>query len=382
MKKFSSISSTLLFVSYLAYRFLPTGSISLIILQPFLISVKRHLRIDRDYFYVILYVLFVYIYTLLTFKDRAFINFLSSSKILVFIIFSVLLYNAIKLSKLDLEISLRKLRPLLSIILIVSLGFLIVYPRNILGMRGDVGLLLSVLSTLLIVYVYRTATLFHLTIVFIIFLTTFSCLILLGGRTAVITYSVILLSSLYVDQRYRGSKRSRQLSKVILPIFFCVAAPFVFITFQMRGNIENFSETEARVLALIYWSDVMTSTSWGSVVFGHGLGACANKISEGIALVSAHIAQIVRSSNACYVSWGFHNTILAFIFEYGIIGAMLICRLFYKIFINLRFEKRGWFIVFCIAVAFASPNNHFINNDLIGVMFFGGLTLFLKYKNR
>ena len=124
------------------------------------------------------------------------------------------------------------------------------------------------------------------------------------------------------------------------------------------------------MIAFLYWIEVLNETAIEYFIFGHGIGACADSILPPYGYFEQHISQIVRSSGYCYVSWGFHNTLLAIIFEYGLIGFGLFSFLIISLYKKSRKNIRKIIITFVVFILVASPNNHIVNNDLIGTLIF------------
>lgn len=334
------------------------------------ISLKiRNIKISKTYLFLIFYMAVVTSSSIAQIEDRNFSNFIASQKVYIFVVCYVLVYSAYRI------VSVRDLCKIASRFMIVFLPIANVISLlganiHIFGLRGDVGILLCFLHFFSAVYRLFLRKNFILYVCELLLLV--NILVFLQGRTA---FGVLMICILFIIYVKRNVFRKKSLIDVVLLMVPSTAIIITgFLIFNFRGGVEYIQTSEARTLALVYWYDVMSATSWQKVVFGHGYGMCADEIVASNIFSQSHINQIKYSSGQdCYVSWGFHNTILSLIFELGIAFFAVLIFHMNKIRKSLNIRQRSgfWFLVIFIIVA--SPNNHFVNHDIIGLILFTAL---------
>jgi hypothetical protein len=382
LKKIPSKSSLYLYVffAYFAYWILPSGMIVLNIVNIFKFRILSLNKINKQYFFLVAYIIITWFVSLITLDDRLLTNFISSSKILVLLFFSWLISNS-NIYLLPWQKILNQITfslPIISIIVFIGVNL---FGTPFWGMRGDVGVFLASLGGICVGYLsdkYTKKNFFMGIIISIILLTT---LLSLHGRTSVVLFGVIFLSAILAQDNTYKNINHKILKFIILILITGLIITIGIFLLSQRGGIEYVTTEEARLLAVFFWYEVMSSTGLINVLFGHGLGACADKVADGFGVYTPHVNQIIRSANGCYVSWGFHNTVLAFIFEYGVIGLSVAVYFLIKLYKKQQNQRRYLFFLFIIIIGAASPNNHLINNDLIGSMFFLILGIFMSFSD-
>lgn len=372
----------MLSVVYLCYALLPNMSILFTLPTLLYYGVKRNLSVPYYILPFLTYTIVLFFISLVTGEYRYTYNLLSSSKFLFFLCLLVFFINSSniyydRISKLELSY-----RVFAYMYLTFGITCYILFPHaRAFGMRGDVGIfsIIIVLPSLYMFCLNVNAKKLYTASILLLLLSLF--LFLLGGRTSffVLIIALILVSRIAKTVRGKNHSAIKIFNTSMIAIIIAVAV----LTWSSRGGLEDFQTSEARVLALLYWLDVVSNTSAINLFFGHGYGYCANLISLGPDLARQHISQIMASSAGdCYVSWGFHNTFLAYFFEVGLVGSCISIYLLISVYRNLGEVNRRVFELFLCLVLFASPNNHLLNNDLLGVIVFASLSYFVVKVKR
>lgn len=355
--------------AYLCYYALGNFLISALpILMAFTTKIRR-IKISKTYFFLIVYMFVVSSWSFLQFETRNFSNLIASQKVYIFVVCYILIYSAHRIISVR-DLCIMSSRFMITFLPIANIISLTGANIHIFGLRGDVGILLCFLhffSSVDKLFLRKNGILYIIELVLLV-----NILLFLEGRTAFGVLSICVVFVFYV-KRKTFDKKSLLDGVLIVVLTAGVLFAGVFL-FNARGGVEYVQTGEARTLALFYWYDVMTETSWQKVFFGHGYGTCVDQIVGSNIFSQMHINQIKASSGQdCYVSWGFHNTILSLIYELGIAFLFLLIFHLNKIrkFLSPRQRSGFWFLISMIIVA--SPNNHFVNHDIIGFVIFSGL---------
>lgn len=355
--------------AYLCYYALGNFLVSLLPIFVIWSSKITRIRISKTYFILVTYMIFASTWSLSDIESRNVVNFITSQKTYIFILCYILVFSSNKIfSPRDVfAFSSRFMNFFLPAAAVVSL---ITSNIHIFGLRGDVGILLCFIhffSAIYKLFIKKNISLYFIELSLLIYLLSF-----LQGRTS---FGVLIICLLFIFGVKRLVFKKKSILDIPLLIISVTAALFAgIILFNARGGIEYVQTTEARTLALIYWYQVMLVTTWPEIIFGHGYGTCVDHIVGSHAFSQSHINQIKASSGQdCYVSWGFHNTILSLIYELGLLFFFLLSWHLNKIRKQLNKSERVgfWFLVSIILVA--SPNNHFVNHDVIGFVIFSAL---------
>lgn len=130
-------------------------------------------------------------------------------------------------------------------------------------------------------------------------------LVLLEGRTALVTFSIILIANL---MRYRGEISASYFFKyVFLVAIFSVLAIGVILD---RGvDLSNFAQNEARLQAFQLLGLVMVESDFTQTILGHGLGVDFSEFfPENIMRENKHVIfQMKHHGLGIYTSFAFHN---------------------------------------------------------------------------
>lgn len=340
---------------------------------------RRPTKISVAYLVVCAYVLSVWLFSIITINERSLFNTIASSKVLFFLVLAFLVSH-LSISDVDWRKTFERFCKFFypaSIILMLGtyLG-----GTTFWGMRGDIGLLIAISTSLVTSYYLTRSSSMATARALLCFLLGLINLVLLQGRTALV---VLIISTLYCLRLFgkgRGQNVKKRSGFLLGLVFTGVSLATFLLIFEMRGGLEYVQTEEARLLAFLYWLEVMKESSLAQILFGHGLGSCADQIVSSFPIATSHIEQIKRSSGICYVSWGFHNTILALVYEYGMVFTLLGFYLLHSIWRSLRVEFKPYFILYLLFIVVASPNNHLVNNDLIGTLVFFFLGVFLNKR--
>ena len=355
--------------AYLCYYALSNFLISVLPIFVFLSSTIKEIKVSKSYFILVTYMIFSSCWSFIDIENRNIINFISSQKVYIFILCYILLYSS------DKTISARDLcafsSKFMSFFLPVASGVsLLTANIHIFGLRGDVGILLCFIhffSAIHKICIKKNIFLYFVELSLLI-----NLLIFLQGRTS---FGVLLISLFFIFKVKRSIFKKKSIWDFGLLMILAFAVLIAGIALlNARGGIEYVQTAEARTLALVYWYDVMSATNWPGIIFGHGYGTCADHIVASNAFSELHIRQIKASSGQdCYISWGFHNTILSLIYELGFLFFVLLILHIDKVRRRLNERERVgfWFLITMIVVA--SPNNHFVNHDIIGFVIFSAL---------
>lgn len=373
----NSFFSRLLNISFIAYSLLPAGSIILTLFSFVGCRLRYPTKVSLAYLIFCAYLGSIWLFSVITINDRSIFNTVASSKVLFFLALAFLI-SQLSMKELDWRKVFERFRKLFyfaSLILMLGTYF---GGTQFWGMRGDIGLLVAISTSLVASYHLTQRGSLPAARALLCFAVGLGHLVLLEGRTALV---VLTLTTLYCLRIFgkRGDNKANRLTFFLLGFVLIVFSALMFVSiFQARGGLEYVQSEEARLLAFMYWLEVMKETDLTRFFLGHGLGSCADTIVSSFPIASSHIEQIKRSSGICYVSWGFHNTILALIYEYGVIFIFFFFYLLHSIWRNLQRDVKPYFLLYILFVAVASPNNHLVNNDLIGTLVFGFLGVFLN----
>ena len=363
-------------LTYAIYAYLPNFCALLFFFIPYIYGTNINLKLNKNLCMVLCFIFTSYIVSWISLEFRYVGNLVSSGKILVFLIFCILASNSPKLFYGSFSDFSKKY---------ISFGFAycgfgiflyaFVPDLGSYGMRGDVGVMVSLFSFLTMSNFTQTCSKKNLVVFFLMLLMSLTFLIILQGRTALGVLAVCLLFGYLHGRKVRQQRNFFASTLVFAALFVTVAGGILLIS--ARGGLEYLLNAEARLHAVVYWHSVMLATSNLAVLLGHGYGYCADAITLGSDWLFPHVNQITASSGGnCYVAWGFHNTILATIFEIGFVGLILIIVLIWRTFKGTVREERV-ILYFLLALIFvASPNNHLLNNDLFGTLIFATLAYY------
>lgn len=369
--------SRLLNISFIAYSLLPAGSIILTLASFVGCRLRYPIKVSVAYLIFCAYIGSIWLISVITINDRSVFNTVASSKVLFFLALAFLI-SQLSMRELDWRKVFERFRKLFyfaSFILMLGTYF---GGTQFWGMRGDIGLLVAISTSLVASYHLTQRGLLSAVRALLCFTLGLGHLVLLEGRTALV---VVIFTTLYCLRIFgkHGGYNANRLTSFLLGFVLIIFAALMFVSiFEARGGLEYVQNEEARLLAFMYWLEVMKETDLTRLFLGHGLGSCADKIVSSFPIASSHIEQIKRSSGICYVSWGFHNTILALIYEYGVIVIFFCFYLLLSIWRNLKIAVKPYFFLYILFIAIASPNNHLVNNDLIGTLVFCFLGVFLN----
>jgi len=350
---------------------LPNFTIIFLLLIPFIYGVKR-IVLNVYTLSLITYVVIVYLFSLIQIEHRYIANLIGSGKLILYFTFFVFAYNSRDLfyrNYEDLELNYIRFS---FIFILFSITLILLGSKSALGMRGDVGIFASLFSFFFISKLTRKSSIHNIIITLIFIILLCFLLILLQGRTAFGLLAVSILFGYLHGRNWRGSPNA--LAFFFLTLTLCTAIIGGLYLFQSRGGLEYLMGAEARTLAFVYWYHLIINSEWLQFLFGYGYGQCVNTLTSTTDFVRPHVEQIMASSGKdCYVSWGFHNAILAIFFEIGFIGVILIVLFISRSFggskTSYKIEK---IFLFCLLIL-ASPNNHLLNHDLFGALFFAAL---------
>jgi hypothetical protein len=371
-------------IVYIIYAWLPNYAAVLFPLLPFVYGIKSNFQMNNRLFILLCFTVILMFYSVITITNRYEYNMISSAKLIFLLLFALLatkspglFYSSYK------EFNNKYLTYGFAFVVFGIILYILIPDRRPLGMRGDVGVFVA-----LFVFVVMAAVTYHCTaknlIIFLLFmLLAMVFLYLLQGRTALGAFGICAFSGYWFGtiRREYATVNPVSLIMVIIGVILAVVGGLTLIV--MRGGLEYILEAEARLLAILFWYDVVRETSFLNLLFGHGYGFCADTIADASDFVSAHVAQIKRSSgNDCYVSWGFHNTILSFSFEQGIMGCILLIGIIRASALNMGRYKNCFLFFIPALLIIISPNNHLLNNDLIGTLLMAFFAFSWQFKQR
>jgi hypothetical protein len=279
-------------------------------------------KLGRIYFALLAYAICVFVYSLFSHDIRI---VMMDAKIL-FILFSFYLgYRcclALKLNWVDFLRAIYKFHIILCFYALFSnVGFGIL-PGN----RGDLGAII-VLSFPHVFMAFRRKMLSNLQF-FSLMAFALLALMVLGGRTALITFVLVFIFLIYYDTKQSDLLRLHKVK--IRHAFYCmlsivsvVGMYSVFIS-RLGGGGVTALENEARYIAYWILLNIIDSASLTNLFFGFGYGAVYEGFADGIPLAEDHVEQIKFSSGVDhYVSWGFHNAIVRNFLILGLLGSSI-----------------------------------------------------------
>lgn len=371
-------------VVYIIYAWLPNYTVVILPLLPFFYGVESNFQVNKKLFIFLLFTVLLLLYSLITIADRYEFNMISSAKLIVLLLFAVLSArsNGLFYSSYD-EFNKKYLTYGFAFILVGIVVYLLIPEQRPFGMRGDVGVFVSCFAFLAMASVARHCSAKNLFVFLSFIVLSMVFFYVLQGRTALGAFGICVLAGYWFGNIRRDSPSINALATILVVIGVALAIVGGISLIAMRGGLEYILEAEARLLAVLFWYDVVRETNFLNILLGHGYGFCADTIVAPSNFVSGHVEQIKRSSgNDCYVSWGFHNTILAFFFEQGAVGCILLTGIILKSARNMGAYKNCFIFFIPVLLFVISPNNHLLNNDLLGTLLMAFFAFSEQYKRR
>ena len=365
---------------YIAYL-LPDFMWFLLLLVPSIYGLKP-IQLNLFGLFIFMYILIIILFSFIFIEGRFIFNIVSSSKLVFFLIYFMLLINCDKIFYLHYDKMESRYITLSWIIVFASLVlFLATGSTDMIGHRGDIGVFITLFCFFHVSRFTANPSVknFLLTLSFLVMIILL--LQVLQGRTA---YGVLTL--IVICGALHGRKTS---GKSFLGLLLPTSIVVIFIILQgidmiaERGGWEYLVNSEARLLALFYWYDAISGTSWVKFLFGHGYGQCVDQLTGYSDFVKPHVEQIISSSGGnCYVSWGFHNAFLSLIYEIGVVGTLFLLVFIWHCLSRSDTMNTFYKLLFLCLLIVASPNNHIFNHDIFAILILAATAYFYNTSSR
>lgn len=354
---------------------LPDFAVFFLPLIPIFFGISS-VKLSVQTFWLFSYILLVLLVSLVFVEDRYLFNLISSGKLLIFLIFFIFLTSCRGIFYQNFE-NMESSYINFSFAFLLGSWLLTIFTDFIsfVGHRGDIGVFLSLFSFFHISrYVFnRTGKNLFLMLSFLLLLSLL--LQHLQGRTAFGVLGFLIVCGSIFGMKRRGRINILISLQMLIYVSLIVALGVQLII--SRGGIEYLINSEARLLALVYWYHAISDAGWLQILFGHGYGQCVDQLTFANDFVREHVEQIMGSSGGgCYVSWGFHNAFLSLFFEIGVVGTLLMLIFIWYNLSRVNFASASSKLMFLGLLIVASPNNHLFNHDIFGALLFAALAFF------